>query len=100
MTAALRLALSLEELRAQPAVVDVPTAGRAYALGERTSYELARRGEFPVPVLRLGRQLRVRTADLLADLDPNKSEAGPATGPAAAATTDLATARELKSYAG
>jgi predicted DNA-binding transcriptional regulator AlpA len=94
-------ALRPDEVLALPAVVDVPTAGRAYGISERHAYELARRGEFPVPVRRLGRLSRVRRADLLEDLgiDPNSSEAGPATGPASA-TTDLATARELKSCAG
>lgn len=61
-------ALSTEELQALPAVVDVPTAGRAYGMGTRLAYELAGTGRFPVPVLRFGRLLRVRRADLLADL--------------------------------
>ncbi len=61
-------ALTSEELLALPAVVDLPTGGRAYGLGERLAYELARTGRFPVPVLRLGRLLRVRRADILADL--------------------------------
>jgi predicted DNA-binding transcriptional regulator AlpA len=88
-----------EELLALPVVLDVPTAGRAYGIGERHAYELARQGEFPVPVLRLGRLLRVRRADLLADLAPGVSEAGPATGPALA-LADSATARKQVSRAG
>jgi hypothetical protein len=69
--------MSIEELWALPAVVDVPTAGRAYGIGERLSYELALRGEFPVEVLTLGRFKRVRRADLLAHLAPDM-EADPA----------------------
>lgn len=47
--------------------VDVPTAGRAFGVGRDESYRLAREGRFPVPVLRLGRYLRVtRTAVLTA----------------------------------
>jgi hypothetical protein len=64
-------AMTRDELLALPVTVDIPTAGRAYGIGTRHAYELARRGEFPVPVRSLGRLLRVRTADLLADLDPS-----------------------------
>ncbi len=70
--------MTRDQLLALPAVVDVPTAGRAYGLGRDTSYALARSGKFPVPVLRLGRSLRVRSAHLIADLVPNGSEAAPA----------------------
>lgn len=79
-------ALTVDQLRALPAVVDVPTAGQAYGISERHAYELARRGEFPVPVRALGRLLRVRTADLLADLAPDVAKAEPAS-PAAATTS-------------
>ncbi len=61
-------ALTVDEVLNLPAVVDVPTAGQAYGLGRRAAYELARCDQFPVPVLRLGRLLRVRRADLLHDL--------------------------------
>lgn len=84
-------AVTRAELLALPAVVDIPTAGRAYGIGERLAYELARRGEFPVPVLRLGRLLRVRTADLLEHLEPRHSESGPATGPLVATADPSAT---------
>lgn len=83
------------ELLALPAVVDVRTAGRAYGLGRELSYELVRRGEFPVPVLHLGRLLRVRRADLLADLGitPDSSEGAAPTTPIALAT-DPTTAKK------
>lgn len=90
--------LSLEDVRALPAVVDVPTAGRAYGIGARHSYELSRSGDFPVPVFRLGRLLRVRTADLLADLAPDMREAAVPTAalalhvPAATAKSPLRSA--------
>lgn len=93
-------AFSVDELRQLPAVVDVPTAGRAYGIGERHAYELARRGEFPVPVRRLGRLLRVRSTDLLADLGitaPDSSEAEPATGPAIALALAPAATKPLES---
>jgi hypothetical protein len=44
---------------------DIPTASRAFGFGANLGYELAQRGEFPCRVLRLGRKLRVPTADLL-----------------------------------
>ncbi|MFE4409082.1 helix-turn-helix domain-containing protein [Streptomyces sp. NPDC056821] len=58
-------ALSAAEVLALPAAVDIVTAGRACGISRTTSYELARRGEFPVPLLRLGNQYRVRRSDLL-----------------------------------
>lgn len=89
-------ALTVDELRDLPAVVDVPTAGRAYGIGSRHAYELARRGDFPVPVRRLGRLMRVRTADLLADLAPETTTAGAPT-PALAPAQSPAAAKPLES---
>jgi hypothetical protein len=54
-----------DQIRAWPATVDVPTAGRAFGLGRDESYRLEREGRFPVPVLRLGRYLRVIRATVL-----------------------------------
>lgn len=45
--------------------VDVPTAGRCFGLGRDVSYDLARTDQFPTPVLKLGRSLRVTRAALL-----------------------------------
>jgi hypothetical protein len=45
---------------------DLPTAGSIIAgLSETSSRELWRRGEFPVPVLQVGRRLVVPTAPIL-----------------------------------
>lgn len=57
--------LTRAELLALPVAVDVPTAARALRLGRSTAYELARRDEFPCPVLRVGSSYRVPTAGLL-----------------------------------
>ncbi len=46
--------------------VSVEAAGALLGVSRTTAYRLAACGEFPVPVLRVGRQLRVPTA-LLAD---------------------------------
>jgi hypothetical protein len=48
-----------------PPTLDLPVAGRLLGIGERNSYEFARRGEFPVPVLRIGGQWRVPSRPLL-----------------------------------
>jgi hypothetical protein len=62
-----------DEIRAWPVTVDVPTAGRAFGIGRDESYQLARQGHFPVPVLHLGRYLRVTRAAVLSALGVNDS---------------------------
>jgi len=57
--------LSVEELRSLPAAVDLETGGRAFGIGRTKAHELARAGDFPVPVMRLGATYRVTRADLL-----------------------------------
>jgi hypothetical protein len=52
--------MSRDEVLALPAMIDLPTACRALALG----YQLAQRGEFPCPVLRVGRRYLVPTAGI------------------------------------
>ena len=71
------------ELLALPVVVDLVTAGRALGIGRTRAFELARRGDFPVPVLRVGLTYRVPTAPLLYLLGisaDGPSEAGPQAG--------------------
>ena len=53
------------ELLALPVSVDLVTAARAFRIGRTKAHELARAGEFPVPVLRLGSTYRVTRSDLL-----------------------------------
>lgn len=57
--------MKAEELRALPVAVDVVTAGRALGLSRTTAYAMAKRGEFPVPLLRLGAQYKAKRADLM-----------------------------------
>jgi hypothetical protein len=52
----------------QPTVPLWPDAGRAFGLGRARTFELARRGELPMPIIRLGRSFRVPTAALRAVL--------------------------------
>ncbi len=77
--------MSLEELRALPVSVDLPTAGRAFGIGRTKAHELARRGEFPCRVLRVGAKYRVPRAAIFEalGLDPaapgtNRQAAGAA----------------------
>lgn len=51
--------------RALSPALDIVTTGRLLGIGRTTAYQLARRGQFPVPVLRIGRGYRVPTAPLL-----------------------------------
>lgn len=46
-------------MSAEPLTVTLPTAAELLGIGERTAYDLVARDEFPVPVLRIGRSLRV-----------------------------------------
>ncbi|MER8194580.1 hypothetical protein ABTY00_11500 [Streptomyces microflavus] len=57
--------MSREELLELPAAVDLDTGNRALGLGRSKGYELAKRGQYPCKVLRLGSAYRVVTADLL-----------------------------------
>jgi hypothetical protein len=69
--------LSEEEALAVPVTFDVwPTLGRALGIGRTTTYQLARTNQLPIPVLRVGRQLRARRRDLLAFLGLNEISDG------------------------
>lgn len=57
--------MSREELLALPAAVDLDTGSRALGLGRSKGYALAKQGQYPCRVLRLGKAYRVVTADLL-----------------------------------
>jgi hypothetical protein len=51
--------MTMDELLALPVSVDLVTAGRAFGLGRTKAFELAQAGEFPCPVLRVGKKYRV-----------------------------------------
>ncbi|EXG80014.1 hypothetical protein CryarDRAFT_1073 [Cryptosporangium arvum DSM 44712] len=65
MTSMPRESMHRAELLALPPAVDLVTAARALNIGRTLAYTLAKRGEFPVRLLRLGVQYRVPRADLL-----------------------------------
>jgi predicted DNA-binding transcriptional regulator AlpA len=57
--------MSADEVRALPVLIDIPTAARAMSIGRSQAFGLAKSGEFPIPVLRIGaRSLRIRSSDL------------------------------------
>lgn len=57
--------MSVAELLALPISIDVATAGRAFGIGYGRARELARSGEFPCRVLRIGNRYRVPRSALL-----------------------------------
>lgn len=71
-------AMTRTELLALPAAVDLTTAARALGLGRTKAQELARAGQWPTPLLRLGSAYRVPTAAILRllEISPDNSVAG------------------------
>lgn len=71
--------LSVSEALALPVMFDIwPTVGQACGIGRTTTYQLAREGTLPIPVVRVGRQFRAKRTDLLAFLGLEDSDgAGP-----------------------
>jgi len=60
-----RSGMSAEDARRLPVSFGLDTANRALSLGRAKGYDLAKRGEYPVRVLRIGSAYRVTRADLL-----------------------------------
>lgn len=58
--------MTRDELHALPPAVDMPTAAEILGIGKGLAYDLVRRGEFPTPILRIGRFIKVPTAPLIA----------------------------------
>lgn len=52
------------ELDQLPALVDVPTAAAVLGIGRSLAYELVKTGQWPTPVLRIGRLIKIPTAPL------------------------------------
>jgi len=57
-----------DRIRRLGAVTDLPTAASIFDLGRALAYDLAKRGQFPVPVIRAGTRYRVPVAAILAAL--------------------------------
>lgn len=73
-----RAGMTQAELDALPVAFDIVVAGSAYGIGRTKAYELAKRGEFPCRVLKIGSNYRVTRADLLRSLGLDPSTAVPA----------------------
>lgn len=73
--------LTVAEVMALPAVVDIVIAGRAFGLGRTTAYALARKGEFPCRVVRVGSAYRVPTAELRRELGLEAAPSQPVPSP-------------------
>ena len=70
--------VTVAQLRAT-ATVDLMTAARALGLGRTKAYDLARRQQFPCPVLRIGYTYRVPAGLLeLLGLTPDAPDRSPA----------------------
>ncbi|WP_324290563.1 hypothetical protein [Streptomyces sp. H27-H5] len=72
--------MQLNELLALPVVIDLDTANRALLLGRTKGFQLAKAGEYPIPLMRVGRTYRVSRAVLLRALSvsPENSDAAAA----------------------
>lgn len=51
-------------LAAMPEVLTLPEVAQVLRIGRNTAYDLARRGELPLPVIKCGRRLLVSKAAL------------------------------------
>ncbi|GAA4617177.1 hypothetical protein GCM10023195_76550 [Actinoallomurus liliacearum] len=71
--------LSLADIDTLPVVMDLVSAGKVLGLGRTKSYELAKKGQFPCRLIRVGKSYLVPTADLLAllGLNPDRGSTGP-----------------------
>ena len=52
-----------------PPLVDVPTAARVLGIGRTLAYELVKTDQWPTPVLRIGKLIKIPTAGLRRLLD-------------------------------
>jgi hypothetical protein len=59
---------TIDRIHGLGATTDLRTAGAIFGLSKNTTYDLLRRGEFPVPVLRVGARYRVPVPAILAVL--------------------------------
>lgn len=60
--------VTADDIRAWPVTVDLVTGLSPWGVGRDAAYRLASTGEAPVPVLRIGRRLRISRAAVMAAL--------------------------------
>jgi predicted DNA-binding transcriptional regulator AlpA len=95
---------TVDQMRAWPPAVPLwPHAANALGLCRSSIYDMAARGELPIRTLRLGRLLKVPTAELLAVLgitpDPSHDEAPAASTAPGAHVDHLPRSREENDHA-
>lgn len=61
--------VTLDEVRGWPATVDLPDAAAALGISRAQAYVSAKRGDFPVKVIKVGRRYKAVTASLLRALE-------------------------------
>ena len=71
-----RRVYTVDEVRALPAVVPIAVADDVLGISRSCAKELRSRGAYPVRVLRLGRLLKVSTAELLTFIEGSSSTSG------------------------
>ena len=59
------LQMTVERAQKPPPVVDMPTAAAILGIGRTAAYKLIRLGNWPTPILRPGKLIRVPSAPLL-----------------------------------
>jgi predicted DNA-binding transcriptional regulator AlpA len=57
--------MSVDRAREVPPVIDVATAAAMLGIGKSAAYELIRTGEWPTPVLHLGKSIRIPSRPVL-----------------------------------
>ncbi len=57
--------MNRDQLAALPPVLDVPAAAKVLGIGRSLAYELVRRGEWPTPVLHIGKLIKIPTEPLV-----------------------------------
>lgn len=86
-----RKTLSVAEVLDLPPLFPVwPTLGQILDTGKTATYEMARAGTLPVPVVKVGRQLRVRRVDTLALLGLTEASSNGDAGESCQAAPDAA----------
>ncbi len=68
--------MTRDELDALPPVLDVPTAAKVLGIGRSLAYDLVRRGDWPTPVLRVGKLIKIPREPLIRLIeDPGTADA-------------------------
>ena len=57
--------MTATEVRSLPAVVDVVTAAEVLGIGRTVAYELVRTDQWPTPVIRMGRLIKIPSGPLI-----------------------------------